>query len=405
LQQLRGFTAQEEFETLSKAMSRGIDCTIAGEPQGLRLAFEVQCRVACQCSFADRANRLLARRHEEVVRADALQTVVNFTVWDYLRVRLDVPIPKLDNQIGPCNPLVLVDGFRIGRQIGKGATGKVYKLESPATRACSGQVLKGIPKKSSTTLMGLLHIGHEVEVMQHLEGSPHPNIVKLLQVYHSATHVSLRMENGGSQNLMKFLCANPRLSQQKTDIVLSQSIEALCHLHLEANVVHCDIKPENILVCEMATDIRIKLCDFDLSLIMRRKFRRSRTCGTFPFIAPEVIRSIAPYDPYPTDIWSLGMVAVEVLCGCQVVQDAILSPHGHHLDEQDRDQIPVDKAEIIFDYLDQPDCIQRLLHSRIRPPLRAGLDRSTVELLKGMLTGAVEERWTAKQLQERRRPR
>ena len=82
---------------------------------------------------------------------------------------------------------------------------------------------------------------------------------------------------------------------------------------MSPEVAHRDIKPENIMIRDTGDDIIVKLCDFDLSRRMQTPGLSTFVGGTFPFMAPEMY-SRSPYDPLPTDIWSMGIVFLEVLC-------------------------------------------------------------------------------------------
>ena len=88
-------------------------------------------------------------------------------------------------------------------------------------------------------------------------------------------------------------------------------IEGLEYLHSQ-NIVHLDIKPENI-VCESQDSFHIKLVDFGLS---RRLTEERDICvmqGTPDFVSPEVIN----FEPIGTgsDMWSVGVVTYVLLSG------------------------------------------------------------------------------------------
>jgi serine/threonine protein kinase/Tfp pilus assembly protein PilF len=85
----------------------------------------------------------------------------------------------------------------------------------------------------------------------------------------------------------------------------------LKHAH-GAGIVHRDLKPQNIMVCP---DGRVKLLDFGLAKILAADplTKESTSPGTLNYMSPEQLRGDA-VDPL-TDIWSLGAVLYEVICG------------------------------------------------------------------------------------------
>ena len=85
------------------------------------------------------------------------------------------------------------------------------------------------------------------------------------------------------------------------------------YLH-SVGIAHRDIKPENILLTE--TD-QLKLTDFGLATVFRHKGkerRLERACGTFPYMAPEVLTK-SDYPAEPSDIWCCGVVLLAMLIG------------------------------------------------------------------------------------------
>lgn len=89
---------------------------------------------------------------------------------------------------------------------------------------------------------------------------------------------------------------------------------AIAYLHEECLewVLHCDIKPENIL---LGADFCPKISDFGLSKLRKKEdmVSYSRMCGTRGYMAPEWVKSdqITP----KADVYSFGMVLLELVTG------------------------------------------------------------------------------------------
>ncbi|KAI1108504.1 kinase-like domain-containing protein [Nemania sp. NC0429] len=108
------------------------------------------------------------------------------------------------------------------------------------------------------------------------------------------------------------------ISAKETLSILSQCLSAVAYLH-DIEIVHRDIKPDNILVKHRdANYIDVKLADFGLS---KDYTNMSTICGSRPYLAPEIYENERAagsgvrlsYTPV-VDIWSLGVVAYELLC-------------------------------------------------------------------------------------------
>ena len=94
--------------------------------------------------------------------------------------------------------------------------------------------------------------------------------------------------------------------------IMRQLLGGARHMHAR-RVVHCDIKPENILVGRVGGIDDVKICDLGLAVSMLEPTPYSRR-GTYRYMAPEMILGQTDYDAM-VDMWSLGCVMAELLTG------------------------------------------------------------------------------------------
>uniref|UniRef100_A0AAQ4RKN7 protein kinase C n=1 Tax=Gasterosteus aculeatus aculeatus TaxID=481459 RepID=A0AAQ4RKN7_GASAC len=83
-------------------------------------------------------------------------------------------------------------------------------------------------------------------------------------------------------------------------------------LHFK-NIVHCDWKPENVLLASAELFPQVKLCDFGFARIIGEKSFRRSVVGTPAYLAPEVLRSKG-YNR-SLDMWSVGVIVYVSLSG------------------------------------------------------------------------------------------
>uniref|UniRef100_A0A8C8RUN5 Serine/threonine-protein kinase n=1 Tax=Pelusios castaneus TaxID=367368 RepID=A0A8C8RUN5_9SAUR len=101
-----------------------------------------------------------------------------------------------------------------------------------------------------------------------------------------------------------------RTNIYKYDSLWNTSISL--HLHFK-NIVHCDLKPENVLLASADPFPQVKLCDFGFARIIGEKSFRRSVVGTPAYLAPEVLRNKG-YNR-SLDMWSVGVIIYVSLSG------------------------------------------------------------------------------------------
>ncbi|CAI5512672.1 unnamed protein product [Closterium sp. Naga37s-1] len=124
--------------------------------------------------------------------------------------------------------------------------------------------------------------------------------------------------NGG--DLFDFIQSAPhgRLNERHAASVMRQLLGALHHCH-SLGVLHRDVKPENILLCDRISrqsgngEVEIKLSDFGVAGFLDDDGVCTDTTGRSEYMAPEVAMK-APYNA-KADVWSAGVVLHAMLAG------------------------------------------------------------------------------------------
>ena len=134
----------------------------------------------------------------------------------------------------------------------------------------------------------------------------HENIVQFYSYNKGVNEVNILLEYCNNGSIFELINKNG-FEEIRTYKYFSQVVNAVYFLH-KNNLVHRDIKPENILL----SGDKIKLCDFGWCCETNINNRKS-FCGTFEYMAPEIIKDI-PYGK-PVDIWALGILLYELYFG------------------------------------------------------------------------------------------
>uniref|UniRef100_A0A3Q1F5H4 Serine/threonine kinase 17a n=1 Tax=Acanthochromis polyacanthus TaxID=80966 RepID=A0A3Q1F5H4_9TELE len=101
-------------------------------------------------------------------------------------------------------------------------------------------------------------------------------------------------------------------SEEDVKRLMRQILEGVAFLH-QNNVVHLDLKPQNILLTSSCPLGDIKIVDFGLSRMISSHQELREIMGTPEYVAPEILN----YEPISTatDMWSIGVLAYVMLSG------------------------------------------------------------------------------------------
>ncbi|KAJ2506113.1 hypothetical protein GGH95_003396 [Coemansia sp. RSA 1836] len=159
---------------------------------------------------------------------------------------------------------------------------------------------------------------HEINL---LRGIKHPNIVRVFDVAETPRHVYIFMPLLRGGDLFDYIYDHERIDEDESKFIIYQVLLALKYLH-DANIAHRDLKPENTLLVRKSAYSQVMLTDFGMAKAAGQQQLMKTMCGTFQYIAPEMISSGAkPGEAvkvgYTTavDCWSLGVMTYAMVSG------------------------------------------------------------------------------------------
>jgi len=194
--------------------------------------------------------------------------------------------------------------YKILGTIRSGGMAHIYRASDPETKNIVA--IKTL-RSSSINRRAVKGFLQEAKMLKKLN---HPNIVRVMDFGKEDGMPYMVMEYVNGEDLKKLMLHKKTKKLQRYDLIL-QIGRGLDYLH-ENNIIHQDIKPENILV---SRNNEVKIIDFGLARYNRlRIFTRNRFIdGTPTYMSPEQIRK--RHTDKRTDIYSYGITIYEMLTG------------------------------------------------------------------------------------------
>jgi len=198
-----------------------------------------------------------------------------------------------------------VSHYKIIEKIGEGGMGVVYKAED--TNLKRTVALKFLPP----------HLTHDEATRKRFlvearaeSALDHPNICTIHEINETEDgQLYICMAYYAGESLKQKIRMGALPPDEAIQICI-QIARGLSAAH-KKNIIHRDIKPNNILITE---DSEIKIVDFGLAKLTGEELTKTfSTKGTIAYLAPEIIRGL-PGDQR-SDIWSLGVTIYEMLSG------------------------------------------------------------------------------------------
>ncbi|KAA1080681.1 hypothetical protein PGT21_017071 [Puccinia graminis f. sp. tritici] len=236
------------------------------------------------------------------------------------------------SQIHPVD-VDIIPGLRIQTHsvLGQGGFGIVYLAQSIVPGDSTTRAVKVIHKTHGRVSTA---IADEIWFHSALSAHNHPNILSLIQTLETPTLSILVMPYMARGTLAHQIFDRGHFLSHPGHIkpIFSQITSAVRFCHAQG-VAHRDIKPENIL-CGFD---QVYLTDFGLATDLRHSTNK---CGTRAYMSPECLgsfdTSLCFYDTFANDIWSLGIVLMNLLGSAQPWREArSYDPHFRAFVAQD----------------------------------------------------------------------
>lgn len=194
--------------------------------------------------------------------------------------------------------------------IGEGSFGVIKRcVEKSSNTVYACKILRKVNFKDRNDAE---QVQREVEFLRLVRGQR--NIIEMYDVLEDSENIYIVMELCEGGDLFDRLKVRRQFSEANAAKVCLAVVDALEHCH-NMGIIHRDVKPENVLMCDHESDCSIKLIDFGIASFIRPGGDAQRFIpGTPVYMAPESFDG--RFGP-ESDVWGVGVLMYILLSGVQ----------------------------------------------------------------------------------------
>ena len=226
-------------------------------------------------------------------------------------------------------PTILNDRYQLQQTLGTGGMALVYKAKDLMLER--NVAVKVLREDFSQDVAFRERFRQEARAAANLS---HPNIVTVHDFGLDQGHLFIVMEYVSGQDLKTYIKQKERFSVAETLELIIQACQGVGYAH-RAGLVHCDIKPHNMLV---TPEGRLKVTDFGIARALSTISPEERSdvvWGSPHYFSPEQAAGLPPSPS--SDVYSLGVILYEMLTG----RLPFVSSNSTELARMHRDETPV----------------------------------------------------------------
>lgn len=208
---------------------------------------------------------------------------------------------------------LLLERYQVRRVVADGGMGRVYEALDLEQRC--NVAIKVLHPEMTADAVQVQRFVREYEVSRQLG---HEYIVEVKELS--------RLPDGGYAMVMEFLCGEELsqallrekfVSPARLVRMTSQIALALDPAH-QNQLVHRDLKPDNVFLCQTPTGDRVKLLDFGSTKDRKAGAKQltvlGTTIGSPHYMSPEQIQGLDTLD-HRADVWALGVIVYQCISG------------------------------------------------------------------------------------------
>ncbi|EXB36713.1 Serine/threonine-protein kinase ATG1 [Morus notabilis] len=247
---------------------------------------------------------------QKIRRKSSENSYRNF-VFSAVRFRLSELVPGSDSRV----PIMaqatgrggrVVGDYLVGRQIGSGSFSVVWHARHRVhgTEVAIKEIATGrLNKKLQESLMSEIFILKKIN---------HPNIIRLHDIIEVPGKIHLVLEYCKGGDLSMYIQRHGRVPEATAKHFMQQLAAGLQILR-DNNLIHRDLKPQNLLLSTNDDNAVLKIADFGFARSLQPRGLAETLCGSPLYMAPEIMQ-LQKYDA-KADLWSVGAILFQLVTG------------------------------------------------------------------------------------------
>ncbi|CAI0471177.1 unnamed protein product, partial [Linum tenue] len=200
----------------------------------------------------------------------------------------------------------VVGDYMVGRQIGSGSFSVVWHARHRVhgTEVAIKEIVTGrLNKKLQESLMS------EIFILKRIN---HPNIISLHDIIEVPGRIHIVLEYCRGGDLSMYIQRHGRVPEALAKHFMQQLAAGLQVLR-DNNLIHRDLKPQNLLLSTNDTNDILKMADFGFARSLQPRGLAETLCGSPLYMAPEIMQ-LQKYDA-KADLWSVGAILFQLVTG------------------------------------------------------------------------------------------
>jgi len=213
-----------------------------------------------------------------------------------------------------CSTLLFDEVYDLDEMINEGCYGTVYKAYNQTTNQLVA--VKIVHRVDDRTEQEVLK---EVSLMYDLKGAP--NVIQLVDFFMDDNCMYIVQDYAAGGDIIDQLMERGTFEESDASTMMRVLLQTVQALHEDYQIVHRDIKPDNMLLKDPTDFSSVQLCDFGFATYLPKsqKASLSRDCGSLAYVAPEIMQNKRYREQ--VDMWSIGCTLYLLLCGNHAFED------------------------------------------------------------------------------------